>query len=220
MNRLRIVTFSNEDLELARNRKISVATLAKKYGVARATLIKNLSYHGIGHYVLRTKRPEERKVIEVDQRDIDLLTAKKTSFIQLCRKYKTTDGTLKRSLKKLGVEWQHVGCRKRIKLSAKDKRDFLNSKTTVRKLSAKYEVSGEVIKRHLSELGHEPKTVTTAWLKPRLKVIQLRKMHTLQEIAELMEKSRQRIHQMVSSYEIWKASVDSYERRTGKAVIH
>ena len=207
-----ILNISAEDLALARKRQISITTLRHKYGVHRATMIKNLNRHGIEKYVLRGKKPEDRKTIAVDPKDIDALTAKRTSFFKLCQKYKATDAVLRRSLKKLGVEWQRVGGRKRLKLSAKDKRDFLDSKTTVMALSAKYEASPDVIRRHLSELGHEPKPVTSAWLKPRHKVAQLRKTHTLKEIAALMGTTKQRIFQLMSSYETWKASVDSYER--------
>ena len=212
MSGFKIVNITKEDLALAKRQHISITVLAKKYGVQHATMIKKLSRYGIVRYVLRGKKPEDRKTIVVDQKDVDSLTAKHTSFIELCRKYKTSDGTMKRSLKKLGVEWQQVGCRKRLKLSAKDKRDYLNSKTTVKNLSSKYEVSPDVIERHLSELGHKPKSVTSAWLKPRQRVAQLRITHTLEEIAALMGKSRQRIFQMMSSYETWKASVESYER--------
>ncbi|RLT20844.1 MAG: hypothetical protein DWI28_00445 [Planctomycetota bacterium] len=212
MSYFKIVNISKEDLALAKKRRISISRLAAKYGVHRATLIKKLGHHGIERYVLRGKRPEDLKVIAVDQKDIDALTAKQTSFYGLVRKYKTTSATMKRSLKKLGVEWQRVGTRKKIMLSAKDKRDFLNSKTTVKELSAKYEVSPAVIERHLSELGREPKAVTDKWLKQRQRVAELRKNHTFEEIALLMGSSRQHIFQLMSSYETWKASVESYER--------
>lgn len=212
MSYFKIVNISKEDLALARKRQVPISVLARKYGVHRATMIKKLSHHGIERYVLRGKRPEELKTIAVDQKDVDALTAKQTSFFGLVRKYKTTAPTMKRSLKKLGVEWQRVGCRKQITLSAKDKRDFLNSKTTVKDLSANYEVSPAVIERHLSELGHEPKAVTEKWLKQRQRVAQLRKNHTFEEIALLMGTSRQHIFQLMSSYETWKASVESYER--------
>ena len=208
----KILNISAEDLALAKKRQVSITILKDKYGVHRATMIKNLNRHGIERYVLRGKKPEERKTIALDPKDVDALTAKRTSFFKLARKYKVSDGTLKRSLTKLGIEWQRVGGRKRLKLSAKDKRDFLDSKTTVLALSVKYDASPDVIRRHLSELGHEPKPVTSAWLKPRRKVAQLRKTHTLKEIAALMGKTKQRIFQMMSSYETWKASVDSYER--------
>ena len=216
MSYFKIVNISKEDLALARKRQVSISVLARKYGVQRATMIKKLSHHGIERYVLRGKRPEDRKVIAVDQKDVDALTAKQTSFYRLVRKYKTTDPTMKRSLKKLEVEWHRVGWRKQITLSAKDKRDFLTSKTTVKELSAKYEVSPAVIERHLSELGHEPKAVTEKWLKQRQRVAQLRKKHTFEEIALLMGTSRQHIFQLMSSYETWKASVESYERLHGK----
>ena len=212
MSYFKIVNISKEDLALAKKRQISISALARNYGVHRATLIRKLSPLGVKRYVLRGKRPEDRKVIAVDQKDVDALAAKQTSFYGLVRKYKTTSATMKRSLKKLGVEWQRVGIRKQITLSAKDKRDFLNSKTTVKDLSAKYEVSPAVIERHLSELGHEPKAVTAKWLKQRQRVAQLRKNHTFEEIANLMGTSRQHIHQLMSSYENWKASVESYER--------
>lgn len=215
MSYFKIVNITKEDLALAKKQQVSISKLADKYGVHRATLIKKLSHHGIERYVLRGKRPEDRKVIAVEQKDIDALTAKQTSFYGLVRKYKTTDATMKRSLKKLEVEWQRVGWRKQITLSAKDKRDFLTSKTTVKELSAKYEVSPAVIERHLSELGHEPKAVTEKWLKQRQRVAQLRKKHTFEEIALLMGTSRQHIFQLMSSYETWKASVESYERLHG-----
>ena len=215
MSYFKIVNISKEDLALAKKRQISISRLARTYGVQRATMIKKLSHHGIERYVLRGKKPEDRKVIAVDQKDVDDLTAKRTSIFRLVGKYKTTASTMKRSLKKLGIEWQRGGCRKQITLSAKDKRDFLNSKTTVKELSAKYEVSPAVIERHLSELGHEPKAVTDKWLKQRQRVAQLRKTHTFEEIALLMGTSRQHIFQLMSSYETWKTSVESYERLHG-----
>ena len=215
MSYFKIVNISKEDLALAKKRQISISRLARLYGVQRATMIKKLSHHGIERYVLRGKKPEDRKTIAVDPKDVDALMAKQMFFITLCRKYKTTDATMKRSLKKLGVEWQRVGYRKRVTLSAKDKRDFLNSKTTVKELSAKYEVSSAVIERHLSELGHEPKAVTNKWLTQRQRVAQLRKNHTFEEIAVLMGATRQHIFQLMSSYETWKASVESYERLHG-----
>ena len=215
MSYFKIVNISKEDLALAKKRQISISVLARNYGVQRATMIKKLSHHGIERYVLRGKKPEDRKTIAVDQKDVDALTAKRTSIFRLVGKYKTTASTMKRSLKKLGIEWQRGGCRKQITLSAKDKRDFLNSKTTVKELSAKYEVSPAVIERHLSEIGHEPKAVTDKWLKQRQRVAHLRKNHTFEEIALSMGTSRQHIFQLMSSYETWKASVESYERLHG-----
>ena len=212
MSYFKIVNISKEDLALARKRQVSISRLADKYGVHRATLIRKLSPLGVKRYVLRGKRPEDRKVIAVDQKDVDALMARRTSIFRLVGKYKTTASTMKRSLKKLGIEWQRGGCRKQITLSAKDKRDFLKSKTTVKDLSAKYEVTPAVIERHLSELGHEPKAVSDKWLKQRQRVAQLRKNHTFEEIALLMGTSRQHIFQLMSSYETWKASVESYER--------
>ena len=212
MNPPKILNISAEDLALAKKRQISIATLSDKYGVHRKTMIKNLNHDGIERYVLRGKKPEDRKTIALDPKDVDALTAKLTSFFKLCQKYKASDPVMRRSLKKLGIEWQRVGGRKRLKLSAKDKRDFLASKTTVMALSVKYDASLDVIRRHLSELGKEPKPVTSAWLKPRREVAQLRKTHTLKEIAALMGKTKQRIFMMMSTYETWMASVDSYER--------
>ena len=162
MNPPKILNISAEDLALAKKRQISIATLSDKYGVHRKTMIKNLNHDGIERYVLRGKKPEDRKTIALDPKDVDALTAKLTSFFKLCQKYKASAPVMRRSLKKLGIEWQRVGGRKRLKLSAKDKRDFLASKTTVMALSVKYDASLDVIRRHLSELGKEPKPNGTA----------------------------------------------------------
>ncbi|MCX7408695.1 MAG: hypothetical protein NTZ32_11500 [Planctomycetales bacterium] len=86
MNPPKILNISAEDLALAKKRQVSIATLSDKYGVHRKTMIKNLNRHGIERYVLRCKKPEDRKTIALDPKDVDALTAKLTSFFKLCQK--------------------------------------------------------------------------------------------------------------------------------------
>lgn len=68
MSYFKIVNISKEDLALARKRQVSISVLARKYDVQRATMIKKLGHHGVERYVLRGKKPEDRKVIAVDQK--------------------------------------------------------------------------------------------------------------------------------------------------------